>query len=151
MILPLIDYGDIVYATGNKDNLKRLRVIQNKAVRIIGKLRKRTNTEELSKKLAINDLKKRRLMHMLQYAHKMSQKHYELKNIKKVTRYNDGKYILKTHSVRSDTYARCFDYKARTYWNALPKSTHEMRDKKIFNSHLKQHLDDIFNKLCKDQ
>ena len=150
MILPLIDYADIVYATGNKDNLKRLRIIQNKALRIIGKLRKRTNTDELARKLAIEDLKKRRLMHMLQYAHKISHRHKELKNIKKTTRYNSGKYILMTQSVKSDTYAKSFDYKSRVHWNALSKYVHEMRDKKTFNIHIKANLDNLYTKLCKD-
>ena len=150
MILPLIDYADIVYSTGNKDNLKRLKILQNKALRIIGKLRKRTNTDELAKKLEITELKKRRLMHMLQYAHKTSKKQNEIKHIRKITRYNNGKYILKTLSVNSDTYARSFDYKSRVHWNSLPKFVHEMRDKKSFNKHIKSNLDTIYNKLCKE-
>ena len=56
----MIDYGDIVYATGNAGNLKKMNIIQNKALRIISKMLKRTDTEELRNKLNILELKKQR-------------------------------------------------------------------------------------------
>ena len=151
MILPLIDYSDIVYATGNAGNLKKLNTLQNKAIRIIGKMRKRTNTDEKRNKLKILELKKRRLIHSLQYAYKLSQIQTQRKVHGKNTRFSKEKFILNTLPVHSDTYAKSFDYKSRVYWNNLPKSVHKLRDKKEFNCFIKRNIDQIFNDLSRIQ
>ena len=150
MILPLMDYCDIIYASGTQGNLKKLKVLQNKALRIIGKMQKRTNTENIANRLKIQSLKKRRLLHMLQYAFKLSKKDQEVKVIKKQTRYNKNKLILKTCQVKSDNYKRSFDYISRNLWNELDSEAHRLYDKVMFNSYIKRNLEQIYNKLLKN-
>ena len=149
MILPLIDYCDTVYCSGRLECLKKLNVLQNKALRIVGKLHKRTNTTEIMAKHEILDLKKRRLLHILQYAHKLSKNENELKFITKKTRFNEGKLILRTLPTHSDCYLKSLDYTARVYWNELPLEVHLIRDKASFNTYIRRNLDDICAKLKK--
>ena len=89
MVLPLIDYGDIIYLTGTKTSIKKLDVLQKKALRIIGKINKRNSTKDISERLQVLDLNKRRLYHLLQYAYKISFSDLNIKKIQKVTRYNE--------------------------------------------------------------
>ena len=147
MILPLFDYNDVVFSSGNISSLKKLDVLQNKGMRIIGRLNKRTNTNNIMNRLEILDLKKRRLYHLLQYAYKLSKNPLEIKSVKKITRFNENKKILKTLPTHSDVYVKSFDYLARTYWNKLDQTIHNFNEKAKFNSHILKNINEITKKL----
>ena len=91
------------------------------------------------------ELKKRRLYHLLQYAHKLSKLESERKPIKKKTRFNDGKLILRTLPTHSDNYLNSFDYRARVAWNRLDKCAHGLGEIKLFNDYILRNIDVIFD------
>ena len=45
LVLPLIDYGGVLYHCANQDNLSQLQVIQNKCIKIILRLDPRAPTD----------------------------------------------------------------------------------------------------------
>ena len=100
------------------------------------------NTEDIMNRLNVLDLKVRRTYHMLQYAFKISFDAKEIKTIKKKKRFNEGKIILRTLPTHSDNYinSRSFDYQARIRWNKLGKADHNIREKKLFDSHILKNI-----------
>lgn len=72
MILPLFDYGDIIYLATSGQLLNKLRILLNRAIRVVGRLKNRDNTDETAARLGIQSLEKRRLCHLLHHARWMA-------------------------------------------------------------------------------
>lgn len=68
MILPLFDIGDSFYLGATQGLLDKLRVLQNRAVRLACGLHAKTNTDSLLAKFNLLPLNKCRTLHLLQYA-----------------------------------------------------------------------------------
>ena len=70
LVLPIIDYCDVVYMTANKANLQKLQIVQNIARRIILKADKRKSIDTMHKTLNILRLEDRTDYHMSNLSHK---------------------------------------------------------------------------------
>ena len=70
LVVPLIDYCDIVYMQTNKDSLQKLQIVQNIACRLILEAGPRDHIEEMHKELKIDYLNTRRYNHLLAECHK---------------------------------------------------------------------------------
>lgn len=66
MIMPLLDVGDIFYNSTKKALLKKLDVLQNRALRVIYRLPPRSDMSQVEMKMNILPLHQRRLLHLLQ-------------------------------------------------------------------------------------
>ncbi len=64
LILPHIDYCDLVYMTANEYQLNRLQLIQNIASRIILRANRRTSIEFMHNELNILTIKERQQVHL---------------------------------------------------------------------------------------
>ena len=86
----------------------------------------------------------------MQYAFKISQNRDEIKNIRHGTRFNEDKIILKTLPTHSDNYTNSFEYRAKTEWNRLTKTEHQIKDKKIFSDHILRNIDALYEKVVEE-
>ena len=146
MILPVIDYGDIFYASGYQNVLNKIDLLQNRAVRMIGKLNKRDHVSPTRARLEIEELSKRRLKHLLELSYVASLSLNNHKYIQKTTRFNHKKKILKTDKVNSDIYKRSSLYKSRIIWNSLNQEYHNCENLISFRTLVAKNIDSIFNK-----
>lgn len=72
MILPVIAYGDLFYSSASNAILSKLQIVQNKAIRIIHKLKARTNINDRENALDLLPLYCGRQLHILQFAYTLS-------------------------------------------------------------------------------
>ena len=72
-MLPLLDYGCVVWMECDKGNAKRLKRlhVQNQAIRIILQKGRKTCTQEMRAKLVLLSLYNRRRFIRLQYVYKI--------------------------------------------------------------------------------
>ena len=69
LVTPHIDYGDVIYISGNKESLAKLQLIQNKACRLILRAHKMTSTDYMHKEPSLMQLEPRREFHLLCVCH----------------------------------------------------------------------------------
>lgn len=68
MILSLFDIGSVFYDSASNVQLRKLQVLQNKALRVIFKLGPRTNVDKAHQKVKLMLLESRRKLHIAQLA-----------------------------------------------------------------------------------
>ncbi len=70
LVLPVMDYGDVIYMATTKNVLNKLQQIQNVCCRIILRTNKRTPITEMHKELNLLKLELRREQHLSELCHK---------------------------------------------------------------------------------
>ncbi len=70
LLIPIVDYGDVVYDCLTKDNSDTLQKLQNGVCRIILQKGKRTSTSEMHSQLKLHRLAERRHMRTMEYMYK---------------------------------------------------------------------------------
>ena len=71
MVLPLMDFGDILFANAPQDSLARLEVVQNNACRIILRQNKYSHVSDMLNELGLQSLFARRTFHLSVYMYKI--------------------------------------------------------------------------------
>lgn len=141
MILSLFDIGDVFYDSTTNKYLQKLQVLQNRAVRVIYKLRARSNVDFFHDKMSLMTLENRRKLHIMQLASWLSQQTSYVDNRKLPTRANNiQRRNLKVEKINKATYHKSFLYKASNYWNALPTETHCISDRDKLKTELRKAL-----------
>lgn len=121
MILPLLDYRDVFYPSASGQLLNKLRVLMNKALRIVAKVGCRENTDAIAKRLGMQTLEDRRLCHLLQLARWMSLTGKCVDHRKFNTRsHADLRRNMWVEAPRKSLFHISFVYKACEQWNGLP-------------------------------
>ena len=88
IILPYIDYGDIIYEATNTANLMKLQRLQNQCLRICARSRDHIPTTELHCRYKVGILESRRQAHLNNYMFKQQNNtERTCKNIKQSTFY----------------------------------------------------------------
>ena len=111
MVLPAFDYVDYVWDRGNKGENWELQLIQNKALRIIYKVKLEANplynTDQLHAKSKCFYLNVRRDIHLLSYAYILAQSpdKFDQRNIP--TRRNVGKRLIPLRSFKPIGRSKC--------------------------------------------
>ena len=131
MILPVADYGDLVYGTCIKTHIAKLQLVINKGLRTCLKDRNTINTEKLLKLADINYLEDRRDKHLLQKAFEVSLdiKAVDRRNIR--TRAHDER-LLKVKRPKNPIYSRSLEFRVATTWNKLDITTRALKTKEQF-------------------
>ena len=70
-VLPLLDYGCVIWGESSKRNAECLERLQNRAMRIILHADRKTCTQKMRAKLFLSSLYSRRLFSKLQYVYKI--------------------------------------------------------------------------------
>ena len=70
LILPHLDFGDVIYMTATQEALKKLQLLQNVCCRIILRVENRTHLMEMHKDSELMFLEDRRRIHLGELCHK---------------------------------------------------------------------------------
>lgn len=151
MILPVMDYSDIFYHHQNAKLVRKLQTLQNRAIRVISRLSRLTNTEDEERKLGLLPLSVRRAQHILLFAFEIrnSMPHLTVlfdddrNQTKMFTRhYNPDRNQFKMFRPAKTLIQKSISYVLRSTWNALPSQIHQIDDKVTLSRYLinNQHL-----------
>ena len=149
MIMPIFDTYSIYLMGCKKKSLKRLDTILNRAIRIVCRLPKRSNTDVKRQELGILEHSDRRIVQTLVYSYERSRDDKNLDNRPINTRsHGQGRKNLKRFTSNLSIIRKCYIYKAIEWWNKLDTNMHIIESKKAFKCHLKNNLS-IVKEKCK--
>ena len=119
MILPYMDYGDVVYQAATSDLLCKLQRLQNRALRIITKYDDNyQSTTAIHQSLRILPLSRRRYVHTNNFAYKRSIQPKYVDNRNLLTRAH-GKKLLLCPRPRTERFKNSVVYTTAKCWNEL--------------------------------
>lgn len=141
-ILPIFDYGDIFYNPRTMTGENKLQLIQNRALRIIYKIKlgkdNRTSNKELHQKASITDLKSRRDSHTLCMATRfLANDTYPRKAARKTRQLMVPK--LYPPKVNHHMFRNTYMFRACNLWNDLPPDIAIKLEQKNFGKIVKKH------------
>ena len=118
MILPVMEYGDILYDGANKRLTGKLKVLQNRCLRICLLPRQHTPTIRQHELCNIANLNMRRKMQLQLYMYK--QKHnVTIGNLRNVNTRSHDDLLFTTLKPNSEKYKNNVFYKGAIAWNSL--------------------------------
>ena len=128
LVLPVLDYCDVVYMTATKEQLGRLQLIQNQSCRIILRAHKRSHIVDMHSSLQLQTLENRRTNHLSALCHKniYNTEEASLKyifsrvseNQTRVTRHSCN-MNMKIPNIRSTKGRLSIRYRGPKHWNSL--------------------------------
>ena len=140
MLLPIIEYGDILLTACSFENKRRLQVLQNKGLRCaLNKPRDDfTSTADLHDEAHILKLKYRRDEHILNIMFDLSRDPSYVKASRQgaCTR-SQQKKLLKTKRPKTEKFKKSLAYKGPTMWNNLSAFLHDLPSKNMFKVQIK--------------
>ena len=146
-ILPLLDYGDIVWDSGKKNQTDRIQKLQNRASRIVLSvdIHSHLSNQELHEILGWDSLISRRTKHILQLVYKAMNNLFpsyvsELFRIKETVYSLRSEYNLYTQKPRSNYCKRMISYRGALNFNALPMNIKKAPSVNIFRGYLKEQI-----------
>ena len=128
MILPLLEYGNILLISTTVETRRKLQTLQNKALKCAMGLDPLTGTKEVHRLAKLDPLRIRRKKHILQLMHK--QQHSQgpkLWNKKRVQREgvrtrNSHRKLFAVKKCRKERYRKSITNKAPYLWNLMPNN-----------------------------
>ena len=139
MILPYIDYGDIIYNKANSGILDKLQRLQNKCLRICSGFDKRFNTDRAHKLSSVAFLSDRRRSHVLNFMYQRTSRK-DLLNSKIIgTRAHDAP-LFNTAIPRCKGFKRSVGYSVSMEWNNLPPTTRNIDNYLVFKFKSKKEM-----------
>lgn len=139
-IIPFFDQGSPFYTSANKNSLKALQSLQNKALRIIYTKKKWPGTEIAHSECKLLNTDDRRTFFMLKYAHNLS---YNPVNIKPPTGRalrSSNNIILKSCVPKNTKYEKSYIYQGIRKWNSLKEDLKQIRTHNSFKTRVKTEL-----------
>ena len=144
LVLPHLDYCDLVYMCTKEENLQKLQLIQNSACRIILKADNYASIKMLHEELQLPLLSERRTIHMAMECfsgvhNTESGLHYMFKpqdetcaRATRSTRTN----LVEVVNIRAVTGRRAFSFRGPNFWNKLEADSRTITDKPAFKTHI---------------
>ena len=141
MILPILEYGDILLISIDSNLKKKLQTLQNKALKCALGLDPYTETEEVHRLANLETLECRRTQHILQLMFKQKDNPF-LWKWKKVRRSgamtrSSKKKQFRLKVAKTERYQRSVTNKAPHMWNELPKEVQNIADLRHFKLEIK--------------
>ena len=139
MIIPYMDYGDVIYNPANRDGLDKLQRLQNRCLKICMNYNARFSTKELHVVTNTPMLAKRRECHINNFMYGQAQKGALLDNRNINTRAHDAPlFIVKVP--KNETYKRSIEFAGASLWNELPVNTRNIDNVQEFKRLQKSNL-----------
>ena len=132
MMLPILEYGDVLLTATTVKNRKRLQVLQNKGLRCALGLGYETSTEELHTEANLLMLKHRRELHVINFMYGTAIRDHNSKSAlitSRIVTRSQKKRLLKVKRPKTERFKRSLAYSGPTKWNALPLGLHLAEDK----------------------
>ena len=141
-VLPILDYGCIVWGDCGKRNAQRLERLQNQAMRIILCANRKTCTQEMRAKLVLLSLKNRRRFLRQQLVYKIVNNincphqlvNYLVKRSDLHNRSLRDATLLNLPKTKSAMGQSSFQYAAASDWNNLPRALRELKTLSLFKA-----------------
>ncbi len=139
LVLPHIDYCDLVYKSGSIYNKNRLQEIQNVACRIIHWADNRTRIADTNQDLQFLNLTDRQSSHLfmecLQQVHKNSGLNNKFNTIhaNRVTS-GSAEHNMKISNSKTENWHKTFSFRGPAHWNKLLTGIKEITDKKEYKA-----------------
>ena len=147
LVLPHMDYCDIVYSCTSDANLQKLQKVQDCACRILLRADRRAHVNDMHERLKFLKLNQRRELHLSVECFKQvsnnasSLNYYFKKRATRNTRTGDTK--CEVPDIRSMIGRRCFSYRGPAHWNTI---SDELKNSESINAFKHSYL----NKLLRD-
>ena len=138
-ILPILDYGDILYHTANAKYPDKMQRSQNKALKICLKQDMRTHTVNIHNDANINYLVHRRYSHACVEGYKRAKKVRYRKNTVVNTRLCGGPVLL-SKLPHTEAYKRSMEYYISVIWNSLDAELRNIPSLSQFKLSLKNEM-----------
>ena len=140
-ILPLLEYGSVLYMASNKNHLARLQVIQNHALKTCLEVNKRTSTELIHKLCNINYLEDRRdiMLLKLMFLRSVEDRFLDKNMDGPTTRSKSVKKLAVPHFLSSAS-QKSVAYRGSNAWNNLDIKIKKIENKPLFHSTMKKIL-----------
>ena len=143
-VLPLLEYGDIVWSGSQEYEIIKLDAVQNRAMRIVTGATEKSNINNMYEDLGWQSLRQRREIHCLKWMYRIVHKHCPsyLSDVIPPTvgerqRYNlRGNHDLSTIQATTQTYSKSFFPSTIRLWNTLPLAARESSTCQAFYNHL---------------
>ena len=155
-VLPLLDYGCVIWGECSKENAQCLERLQNRAMRIILHADRMTCTRKMRAKLFLLSLYSRRLFIKLQYVYKIVNNincpkqltGYLVKRSQRHRRSLRDPTLLDLPLVKTKCGQTSFKFSAASAWNKLPREMRELRSLAQFKFTYLMMMDKA-NHICK--
>lgn len=147
LLLPLIDYADVCWASANEEQLNRLERLQNLGIRFIFGLRKFDHVSKYRKELKWLPIRLRRDTHILTFLYSiLTNPRYPsyLRDLFDFLPSNRQRRtftasLLTTPCHNTVAYQHSFRMRAILLWNSLPSDIRDSTSLPIFKNRLKEH------------
>ena len=153
LVLPLIDYCDIVYGATTKDKLQKLQLVQNNACRTILLADMETHIATMHLELQLLTLYQRRALHISCQSHKciyfnglssLSEFFVPVISITgRYTRFADTTR-MKVPKCRTKLGQRSFAFRGPSMWNYLPNEIRCIPEYKAFKRQISSKITELF-------
>ena len=147
MVLPHLDYCDIVYMNTSLNNLNRLQLIQNSACRIILLADKDTRMADMHRDLKLEMLCTRCSIHLNCFNHKnvypevdtlIRAMYIPVTNVSSRQTRQSMSLCMRVPVVRSCTGQRAISFIGPSSWNLLPADLRLLKNHDTFKQHVKE-------------
>ncbi len=148
LILPVLDYGDVIYHGMSKADAESLQRLQNSACRAILKRDMYTPIDEMHETLDISKLYQRRCQHIAGHVHKFISGNGPIDCINMITQVQDvhqrntrsaTQDMLYIEPTRLKLCEKDFAYIGPKTWNSIPMATRSIGNYNEFKSEIKNH------------
>ena len=136
MMLPILEYGDILFTGVTLQLKKRIQILQNKGLRCALNQDRDSSTVELHKQAGLLKLEHRRHQHLINFMFDVAKDRNNLKpkGSVGVSMRSSCKTLLKCKRPRTEKFKKCPAYLGPKRWNALPEDFHNIVSKNIFKA-----------------
>ena len=134
MLLPILEYGDILMSSASAINRRKLQTLQNKGLRCALNKGLETSRSQLHKEADMLNLKLRREQHLMNYMFDWSNdpKMLSKKSNATVQTLSHTKKLLKVRRPKTEKCKKSLIYKGPVIWNSLPADFHNVHSKAAF-------------------
>ena len=130
MILPIMEYGDIIFTGTSANNLYKIDRLFYRGLRICMNYNFKTSKEELCIDCKIKPLTDRRNVHLLLFMHKQTSKLDLLKKPNRCTRLHNAP-VFNTYKPNNEKVKSNVLYRGAVSWNNLPASERNLEFKEF--------------------
>ena len=134
MLLPIIEYGDVLLSAASQANRKKLQTLQNKGLRCALNKGLDISSDDLHREAGLLKLKYRREQHLLNFIYDWSLVKGKLKSKSKgaLSTRSQDKRLIKLKKPITEKFKKSLAYRGPSRWNKLPVSLHKAPSKPAY-------------------
>ena len=145
MILPILEYGDIILDSATAEIKRKLQTLQNKALRCALNRDMLASSTEIHEEAKLRKLKDRRrehmLLHMFQISHTKHFDQWKQQSINGIRTRSSKKKLIMTKKPRNEKLKKSISYQGPKLWNKLPEPLQRVENYYEFKQQLRKSRD----------